>query len=111
MIVPTIVREMTNTAADIKAGRQRAASQSSMGNTNSTGTTTSHQWSGNKKMMIAMVAATATSATMPSKTSRRGGGTRTTDASPMINGATAMIPIASDENQCCQLTRTGTSGL
>src|SRR3954447_4828172 len=74
MIVLTIVREMTKIAADVKAGRHGAESHNSIGNSSSTGTTTSHQWSGSKKMVPALAAATEKSATIPSSISRRGGG-------------------------------------
>src|SRR5215211_6003039 len=111
MIALTIVREMMNTAADVKAGRHRAASHKSSGNSISTGTITSDQGSGRKKMTATIAAATETSAAMPTKISARGGGARKTDPSPIIKGATVMTPIASDENQCCQVTSAGTSGL
>src|SRR5205814_6192028 len=107
----TVIRQTTKTAAEVNAGRQRADSHNRSGNNSSTGITRSHQASGKTKMIAAIAAATAMSPTRPSMTSRRGAGTRTTDASPIINGATVMMPIASEENQCCQVTRKGTSGL
>jgi len=38
-------------------------------------------------------------------------GTRTTGTSQIINGATVMMPIASDANQCDHVFRAGTSGV
>ncbi len=61
--------------------------------------------------MLPTIAATAATPMMPSTSSRRGVGMRTKETSPIINGATVMIPIASDMNQCRQVIRAGTSGL
>ena len=107
----TIMSEITNIAADVKASRQRTESHNSNGNKSSTGTTTSHQISGNTKMIIPVIAAIAARTVQPSMTSRRGVGTRPKATSPSIIGATVMMPIASDANQCRHVIRKGTSGL
>src|SRR5215208_5984422 len=107
MIALTIVREMIKTAADVKAVRHRAASHKSSGNSISTGTMTSDHGAGRKKMTAMIAAATKTSAAMPSKISARGGGARKPNISPIIKGATVMTPMASAENQCCQVTSAG----
>ena len=46
--------------------------------------------------MLPTIAATAATPMMPSMSSRRGVGMRTKVTSPIINGATVMMPIASD---------------
>src|SRR5262245_54006879 len=107
----TIVSEVTNIAVDVKAGRQRAESHNSNGNRSSTGTTVSHQISGNRKMTNPVVAATAMTAALASNNSRRGVRTRVKATSAIINGATVMMPIASDANQCRHVISAGTSGL
>jgi len=43
-------------------------------------------------------------------TSLRGDGRRTMAVSPIIRGATAMMPMASDANQCCQVSSIGADG-
>ena len=110
MIALTIERETMKTAADMKAGRHRAESHNSSGNNSSIGIRFP-QGLGSKKITAAIPAATTMSAVMPSRISRRGGNTRTTDASPMIKGATVMMPIPSDANQFFQVMKNGTSGL
>src|SRR5206468_10041331 len=82
----TIVSEVTNIAVDVKAGRQRAESHNSSGNRSSTGTTISHQISGNRKITNAVVTAIAVTAAMPSNSSSRGVGTRLKATIPISNG-------------------------
>src|SRR5215468_7299420 len=111
VIAPTIVTAITNIAADVKTGRERTESHTTSGNNSSTGTTISHHICGNRKMMTPVVAAIATTPTMPSTSCRRGVGTRIAGTSHITNGATVMMPIASDANQCRQVITAGTSEL
>src|SRR5262245_13178069 len=93
-----------NTPAEANTGRQRAASHSSSGNSMATG---NFQGAGGRETKIPVIAATAASAATPSKNSRRGGGSRTTEASPITSGATVRMPRRSDANQTCQTLKNG----
>src|SRR4051812_34621806 len=104
VVVHTIVKATTNAAAAANAGRQRAASHSSRGNTKARGTTVANDTSG-RKIASVLVTVIAASATAPSKVSFCGGGSRTTAAMPISSGATVKMPSASDANQCCQIVR------
>src|SRR5262249_37563124 len=108
-VVQTIVMETTNAPAAEKAGRQRAASHKKIGNSHVIGNTVSQGTRGSK-MINPVITASAASANVPSMTSLRGDGRRTTAASPITNGATAMMPTMSDANQCCQVMSIGADG-
>src|SRR5712692_9087758 len=89
IVVQTIVIAMMNVATAVNAERRRDAVQGSLG----------------KKTSNAHTRDTTASAKTPSAISRRGGRLRVNDASPIARGATTMVPSASDENQCSQITR------
>src|SRR6516162_1641369 len=57
-------------------------------------------------MISPVITASATTANVPSMTSLREDGRRITRASAITTGATAMMPMASDANQCCQVSST-----
>src|SRR5215468_241870 len=111
VVVQTIASETINAAAAANTGRQRAASHSRIGNSRTTGTTGSHGSGGSETMMTVITAANATSATTPSMISLRRGGSRRDSARPITSGATVMMPMAPDANQCCQVTPIGAVGL
>src|ERR1700679_214038 len=92
VVVQTIVRATTNAAAAEKTGLQRAASHSSNGNIRAANATIT-QGSPGKKMINPLNAVSATSAKTLSKISIRGVGSRTTETSPIISGATATMPV------------------
>src|SRR6516162_6154802 len=102
MVVQTIVMETKNAPAAEKDGSQRAASHKKIGNSQVIGNTVSESSRGSE-MINAVVTASATSASIPSITSLNGGRRRTTEASPITSGATAMMPTTSDANQCCRV--------
>src|SRR5215469_13541895 len=102
IVVQTIVLETTNAPAAENAGRSRAASHNKMGNSQVIGNTVSQNSRG-RKMINTVITASAGSAKTPSMTSLRGDGRRATALSPITRGATAMMPMASDANQCCQV--------
>src|SRR6516165_8949915 len=108
-VVQTIVMETTNAPAAEKARRQRAASHKKIGNSHVIGNIVS-QVSRGSEIINPVSTASAASANMPSMTSLRGDGRRTTAATPITSGATAMMPTKSDANQCCQLSSIGTDG-
>src|SRR6516162_971534 len=108
-VVQTIVMETTNAPAAEKAGRQQAASHKKTGNSHVIGNTVS-QASRGSEIINPVSTASATSANMPSMTSLRGDGRRTTAASPITSGATAMMPTKSDANQCCQVMSVDADG-
>jgi hypothetical protein len=62
-------------------------------------------------MIIPVIAASTTSAAVPSMSSLRRGGSRTAAASPITSGATATMPTASDANQSRQVVSIGAVGL
>ena len=107
--VTTIVIETANAPAAENAGRSRAASHAKTGNNQVIGSSVT-QSSRGSEMMSPVIKARATSAHVPSMTSLRGDGRRTTAASPTTSGATVMIPTKSDANQCCQLSSIGADG-
>src|SRR6516165_10014205 len=109
IVVQTIVVETTNAPAAENAGRSRAASHNKIGNSQVIGNTVSQRERGSK-MINPVIAARTTSAKIPSMTSLRGDGRRATAVSPITRGATAMMPIASDKNQCCQVLSIGAEG-
>jgi hypothetical protein len=110
IVVQTIVAETTNAPAAENAGRSRAASHNKIGNSQVIGNAVFQRSRGNK-MINPVIAARATSAKIPSMTSLRGDGRRATAVSPIISGATAMMPTKSDANQCCQALSIGADGL
>src|SRR5262245_34951697 len=111
VIVQTIISETMNAAAAANTGWQRAVSHSRIGSSRAAGRTVCQGSGGSKTTMTAITAANATSATTPSKISLAGGGLRRALARPITSGATMMMPMASDANQCCQVVQTGAVGL
>src|SRR5215471_20013068 len=110
VIVQTIVSETMNAPAAAHAVAQRAAIHSMIGNSRATGTIVSHGSGGSETMMI-VIAANDDSATTPSTILLRGGGARKTSVTPITNGATVMMPTASDANQCRQVVHIDAVGL
>src|ERR1700722_19547679 len=98
VVVQTIVSATIKAAAAANTGLQRAASHSNSGNSAAMGTTVA-QGSRGRKMMTPLNKASVASAAPPSMTSRRGGGSRADESSPISNGATVMMPRASEVNQ------------
>src|SRR5208282_491499 len=98
VVAQTIVKATINAAAAAKTGLQRAASHSSSGKNAAMGTTAAQDCRG-KKIMTPHRKLSAPSATAPSITSLRGGGSRATETSPINSGATVTMPSASDANQ------------
>ncbi len=95
-----------NTAAAANTGWQRAAIHSRNGNSRAGGSAGSHD-SGGSKSVTAFITANTTSATMPSMISLGGGGLRGALAKPITSGATVMMPMASEANQCPQVVQNG----
>src|SRR5215468_6774165 len=109
IVVTTIVIETKNAPAAENAGRARAASHAKTGNSQVIGNSVSQSPRGSE-MIIPVTNAITRSPNVPSMTSFHGDGRRTTAASPITSGATAMMPTKSDANQCCQLSSTGADG-
>src|SRR5262249_44802278 len=110
VIAQTIASDTTNAAAEVKTGRQRAASHSTSGNSTPIGTRV-FQGSGGSDMTIPVIAATTASAMPPSMISLCGGGSRMAAPIRTPSGATVLTPSASDANQCSQVVRIGASEL
>ena len=89
-------------AAAAKTGWQRAAIHNSTGNSSAIGTTVV-QGSGGRAMTMTLRTMSDASATRPSMVSRRAGGSRAAEASPITSGAIVTMPSASDANQFCQV--------
>src|SRR5215813_9919348 len=106
VVIQTNVKAIMNAAAEAKMGRERAASHSNRGKRAAMGTTIP-QWPCGRRTTNPLSQASATSATIPSTSSLRGGGSRVVEASSIISGATVRIPSPSDANQCCQVAKTG----
>src|SRR5215472_17400789 len=98
VVVQTIVRAQTNVAAAAKNGLQRAAIHSNRGKTAATAIS-SAQGALGKLITSALRAVRIARAEAPSINSFLGIGS-VLDGSPIKNGATVMMPIASDVNQC-----------
>jgi hypothetical protein len=98
IVVQTIVIAQMNVAIAVIAGRRRDAIQSRSGQSEPIASSVV-QGSLGKKTSNAHTRDTIASAKTPSAISPRGGKLRANDASPIARGATAMFPIASDENQ------------
>src|SRR5215467_9228085 len=109
IVVKTIVIETKKAPAAENAGRARAASHAKTGNSQVIGNIVSQSPRGSE-MISPVINARATSANVPSMFSLRGDGCRTTAASPVTSGATAMMPRKSDANQCCQVVNIGADG-
>src|SRR6266404_3195951 len=105
-IVQTIVSETISAADAANTGWQRDASHSRIGNRMATEATGSHG-SGGTEAMTSVITANAASATTPSIISLRCGGARRVSARPIISGATVMMPMEPDANQCCQVVQIG----
>src|SRR5262249_53645211 len=103
IVVNTIVIETTNAPAAENAGRARAASNAKTGNSQVIGNTVSQSLRGSEMISPVTNAITRTP-NVPPMTSSHGDGRRTTAATPITSGATAMMPIKSDANQSCQLS-------
>src|SRR5215471_7082614 len=108
VVVQTIESATMNAAAAAKTGRQRAASHSKSGNSRAVGAAVV-QGSCGMKTTTALIAVSVASAKIPSMSSLVDGGSRTAEAIPMSNGATAMMPNASDAIQCSQIVSGGVS--
>src|SRR5262245_28403859 len=98
VVVQTIVMAHMKVAVAVKAGRRRAAIQTSIGLSAAIASSKVHRSLG-KKTMPAHKPATNASAKAPSASSRRGGKSRINDANPIASGATVMVPSASEANQ------------
>src|SRR5579871_1045941 len=98
VVVQTIVMAHMKVAAAVKAGRKRAAIQTSRGLSVASANSKVQGLFGMKTMLAHRAAATA-SAEVPSASSRRGGTLRSRDAIPITSGATVMVPSASEANQ------------
>src|SRR5262245_61314171 len=109
IVVTTIVIETKNAPAAENAGRARAASHAKTGNSQVIGNSVSQSPRGSK-MTGPVTNARARSPNVPSMTSLRGDGCRTTAITPTTSGATAMMPTKSDANQCCQLSSIAAEG-
>src|SRR5215468_5825395 len=109
-IVHMIASETMNAAAAANTGWQRDVIHSRMGNSTATGATGSHGSGGSETMMMVITANTA-SAMTPSRVSLRGGGSCRALTTPIASGATVMMPMASDANQCHQVVQIGAVGL
>src|SRR5512135_1573589 len=110
IVAQTTVSETIKAPAAAKTGRQRAASHNNIGNNSAPGTKVCQGVFGSE-IIIPVTAESIKSAVAPSTNSRRGGGSRAAAASPITSGAIAMIPRASDANQCHQLVNICTVGL
>src|SRR3974390_553740 len=108
--VHATVRETMSEPAAAKTGRQRAASHNNIGNSIAPGTTVSQSCCGSKKITVAVIAASAASATVPSVSSLRGGGSCRAAMNPITSGATMTTPTATDANQCGQTVKIGADG-
>ena len=98
VVVQTVVRAQTNVAAAAKNGLQRAAIHSNRGKTAAMAIS-SAQGSFGKWITSVLRAVRIARAEVPSINSFLGIGS-VRDGSPIKTGATAMMPIASDVNQC-----------
>src|SRR5215469_9625303 len=102
VVAQTITSVAMNAAAEAKTGWHLAVSHSISGNTRAMGTAIVQRPSG-AKMANPTTAVSAVSAPMPSSNSAFGGGLRRVEQSPIKSGATVMMPMASDANQCRQM--------
>src|SRR5581483_11999373 len=98
IVVQTIVMANMKVAIAVKAGRRRAAIQTTSGLIAAIASSKVQGWFGRKTMPAHSTAATV-SARAASVSSRRGGGLRISDASPIASGATVMMPSASEATQ------------
>src|SRR5262249_30138593 len=110
VVVHMIASETMNAAIAANTGWQRDVIHSRIGNSTATGATGSHGSGGSKTMMM-VVAADTTRAMTPSRASLPGGGSRRALTTPISSGATVMMPMASDANQCHQVVQIGAVGL
>src|SRR5215831_20846829 len=108
-IVNMIASETMNAAAAANTGWQLDVIQSRIGNSRATVATGSHG-SGGSETMMTVITANTTSATTPSRASSRSGGSRSALTRPIISGATAIIPMAPDASQRCQMIQIGSVG-
>src|SRR5262245_59527557 len=96
----------TNTAAAANTGRQRAPSHSSSGNRTVTDAMLA-QGPDIRAKANWLVAASNTSASVPSMSSRHDGPSRIAAVNPINSGATVMMPSASDTNHSHQTLSIG----
>src|SRR5258706_9970159 len=109
VIVAAMATAMINTAAAANTGRQRAASQSTIGSSTAGGTTVAHG-PGRRAKTCTLATVSATSAIVPSVSSRGSSPWREAGPKPMSTGAMVTIPSASDANQRDQIANGGTVG-
>src|SRR5271169_3936086 len=95
VVVQTIETLTMNAAAAAKTGRQRAASHNRGANNTATGPTVAKS-SERRKIASPLASASAATAKAPSTSSLSGGRSRDADASSISNGATVIIPSASE---------------
>ena len=91
-------------AAAAKTGWHRAEIHNRTGNTSAIGTTVV-QGSAGRVMTMKLMTMSNASATQPSMASRRGGGSRVAEASPIMSGAIVTMPRASDANHSRHVTK------
>src|SRR5262249_18182363 len=108
VIDQTTASATTNIAAAVNTGRQRTAIHNKRENTNATGKSVAHGLCG-REMKKLLSAARVVSAIVPSRSSRRGGGSRTASLNPISSGATVTVPSKPATNQICN--RSGEIGL
>src|SRR5260370_33100834 len=102
VVVQTFASVAMKAAAAAKTGWQRAEIHNRTGNSSAIGTTVVHG-SGGRVMTMTLMTMSDASATKPSTASRRGGGSRVAEASPITSGAIVTMPSASDANHSCQV--------
>src|SRR5689334_12394842 len=106
VVVQTMVMAHKKVATAVKTGRKRAAMKTSSGLSAAIASSEVQGWFGSSTMPEHKAAAIA-SASAPPASSRRVGGARANDASPIASGATLILPSASDVNQCSQMVAMG----
>ena len=106
LVTQTTAKPMMKAAAAAYTGAQRAASQSSSGNSIAAGSTVAHR-PGGRDRMTALTAAKATRETAPSISSRRGRTSRTIWATPISTGAIVTMPSPSEANHTRQMLKMG----
>src|SRR5271169_4373243 len=106
VVVQTIETLTMNAAAAAKTGRQRAATHNRGANNMATGPIVARS-SERENIASPLASASAATARAPSTSSVRDGRSREADASSINNGATVIIPSASETNQCRQIVNIG----
>src|ERR1700748_2222318 len=106
VVVQTIETLTMNAVAAAKTGRQRAATHNKGANNTATAPTVAKS-SERENIASPLASASAATAKVPSTISLKGGRSRQADDSSMSNGATVMIPNASEANHCCHAVNIG----